>query len=386
VSLLPEANVISFARGIPSPDVFPIAQLAESARRAVEEDGRVALNYGPPGGFEPLREWVADRHDVDPGRVLLLPGSLIGLGLVVRHLLRDGGRAVVEAPTYDRILRTLGAAGAEVVAVDRGDDGIDLDRLREVAAGTPRPALLYALPTFHNPTGRTLTLEQREALADLALEHELLVVEDDAYGLLRVEGGTLPTVHELLCARGGDELAVHSSSFSKSVAPGLRVGYLLLPERLVEPIGALATQTYVSPPLLPQAQLHHFLAAGHLEPHLASLRGFLRERRDALLETLAQELPEDARWTRPEGGYFLWLELPGALDTAALLGRARSAGVAFVPGSGFFPDGRGRSTARLSFSYPSVDEIRVGARRLAALVRDELDRLTVRPRQREREP
>jgi DNA-binding transcriptional MocR family regulator len=193
-------------------------------------------------------------------------------------------------------------------------------------------------------------------------------------------------VHELLRARGGDELAVYSSSFSKSVAPGLRVGCLLLPERLVEPIGALATQTYVSPPLLPQAQLHHFLAAGHLEPHLTRLRGFLRERRDALLGTLAEELPEDVRWTRPAGGYFLWLELPGAVDTAALLGRARSAGVAFVPGSGFFPDGRGGNTARLSFSYPSVDEIRVGARRLAALVRDELDRLTVRPRQREREP
>jgi DNA-binding transcriptional MocR family regulator len=384
MSLLPEANVVSFARGIPSPDVFPIAELAESARRAVEQDGRVALNYGPPGGFEPLREWVAERHGVPPGRVLLLPGSLIGLGLVVGHLLREGGRAVVEAPTYDRILQTLFAVGADVATVDRGEDGVDLDRLRELAAA--RPAFLYVLPTFHNPTGRTLTLEQREALVALALEHELLVVEDDAYGLLRVEGDTLPTVHELLRAAGGDELAVHSSSFSKSVAPGLRVGYLLLPERLVEPVSSLATQTYVSPPLLPQAQLHHFLAAGHLEPHLATLRSALRGRRDALLETLAAELPDDARWTRPEGGYFLWLELPGAVDTVALGTRARSAGVAFVPGAGFFRDDRGGSAARLSYSYPPVDEIRIGARRLAALVREELDRLTVHPRHREREP
>jgi DNA-binding transcriptional MocR family regulator len=179
---------------------------------------------------------------------------------------------------------------------------------------------------------------------------------------------------------------VHSSSFSKSVAPGLRVGYLLLPERLVAPLGALATSTYVSPPLLPQAQLHRFLAAGRLEPHLARVRAALRERRDALLETLDAELPPDARRTRPAGGYFLWLELPDAVDTAGLNERARAAGVAFVPGGGFYRDGRGRGAARLSYSYPSVDEIREGAHRLAGLVRDELDRLAVRPRHRERDP
>lgn len=374
MSLLPEANVISFARGIPSPDMFPLEQLAECARRAVENDGRVALNYGPPGGFGPLRDWLGERHGVPLERVLVLPGSLIGLNLVVEHLFRAGGRAVVEAPTYDRMLHALAAVGADVVTVDRGGAGLDLDRLRELATGSPRPKLLYVLPTFHNPTGRTLTLEQRHGLAELALDHDLLVFEDDPYGLLRVEGEALPCVHELLRERGGEDLVIFSSSFSKTVAPGLRVGYLVLPEGLVAPLEALVTRTYVSPPLLPQAQLHDFLAAGHFEPHLEFLRSFLRPRRDALLEVLAEELPQGTAWTRPDGGYFLWLELPEAIDAAELNERARAAGVAFVPGAGFFHGDRGRSTARLSFSYPSVDEIRLGAHRLAGLVREALER------------
>lgn len=386
MSLLPEANVISFARGIPSPEMFPLAQLAESARRAVENAGRVALNYGPPAGFGPLREWIGERHGVAPGRVMLLPGSLIGLNFVVEHLLGDGGRAIVEAPTYDRALHALTRVGADVVTVDRGPDGLDVDRLRELAVGSPRPKLLYVLPTFHNPTGSSLTLRQRHDLVDVVLESELPVVEDDPYGLLRVEGDPLPSLHELLRARGGDELAVFSSSFSKTVAPGIRVGYLVLPTGLVAPLEALATRTYVSPPLLAQAQLHDFLAAGHLEPHLEYLRGFLRLRRDALLEVLDGEMPREATWTRPEGGYFLWLELPEGIDAAELNDRARVAGVALVPGAGFHADDRGGNTARLSFSYPPVDEIRLGAHRLAVLVREESDRLTTQRRQTGRRP
>ena len=373
-SVLPEANVISFARGIPSPDMFPLAQLAGSSKRAVENHGRVALNYGQPAGFGPLREWLGEYHGVEPGRVVVLPGSLIGLNFVVEHVVGHGGRAVVEAPTYDRMLHALTALAADVVTVERTADGLDLDRLRDVAAESPRPRLLYVLPTFHNPTSRTLTLEQRHDLVELALEHQLLLFEDDPYGLLRVEGEALPSLHRLLRARGGDDLAVFSSSFSKTVAPGIRVGYLLLPQGLVAPIEARATRAYVSPPLLPQAQLHDFLAAGHLEPHLDFLRVFLRSRRDALLDGLAEHLSERATWTRPDGGYFLWLELPEGIEADELNDRARAAGVAFVPGAGFFHGDRGRNTARLAFSYPSVNEIRIGADRLGKLVRAELDR------------
>lgn len=374
MTVLPPAGTISFARGIPSPDMFPIEALAESARRAVENDGRVALNYGPPAGFAPLREWLGARHNVAPERVLVTPGSMIALNFVVTHAFRDGGTAIVEAPTYDRMLLALAAAGAGVVTVDNTAGGLDLNRLRELAAGNPKPKLLYLLPTFQNPTGRTLTLEQRRALVTVALEHELLVFEDDPYGLLRIEGEPQPYVHELLREAGGDHLAVFASSFSKSVAPGLRVGYLVLPETLVAPIEAIAMRTYVSPPLLPQAQLLDFVTSDAFGPHLESLASFLGPRRDALLERLEADLSGLARWTRPEGGYFLWLDLPREVDTEELNAAATAVGVSFVPGTGFFGGGRGGNTARLSFSYPSVDEIREGARRLTELVRETLER------------
>ena len=374
MSVLPATGTISFARGIPSPDMFPVEALAESARRAVENAGRVALNYGPPAGYAPLREWLGARHGVDPERVLVTPGSLIGINFVVSHLFRDGGTAIVEAPTYDRMLHSLAAARADVVTVDNTAGGLDLGRLRELAAGDPKPKLLYVLPTFHNPTGRTLTLEQRRELAAIAVEHELLVFEDDPYGLLRIEGRPQPYVHELLRDAGGEHLAVFASSFSKSVAPGLRVGYLVLPEALVAPIQALAMRTYVSPPLLPQAQLLDFLASGAFEPHLEFLASFLRPRRDALLERFDADLSGLAHWTRPEGGYFLWLDLPPEVDAEELNAAAGAAGVSFVPGAGFFGGRGGRNTARISFSYPSVDEIREGARRLTALVRETLAR------------
>lgn len=374
MSVLPATGTISFARGVPSPDMFPIEALAASASRAVVDNGRVALNYGAPGGYAPLREWLGARHDVAPERVLVTPGSLIGLNFVVSHLFRDGGTAIVEAPTYDRMLHALAAAGADILTVENTTAGLDLERLRELAAGSPKPKLLYVLPTFHNPTGRTLTLEQRRELAELAVEHDLLVFEDDPYGLLRIEGEPQPYVHQLLREAGGDRLAVFASSFSKSVAPGLRVGYLVLPEQLVAPITALATRTYVSPPLLPQAQLHDFLTSGAFEPHLAFLAAFLRPRRDALLARLEADLVGLAQWTRPEGGYFLWLEVAGSLDMQELNAAGTAAGVSFVPGAGFFAAGGGASAARLSFSYPAVDEIHEGAGRLTALVHERLAR------------
>ena len=350
--------------------MFPLDLLADCAREAVLKHGRVALNYGPPGGYGPLREWLAERHATTPERVLVTPGSLIGLNLVVRHLVTGGGPALVEAPTYDRMLHTLTALGSDVLAVERDDDGLELEGLRQRIVAGPRPSFLYVLPTFHNPTGRTLTAAQREELAAFAAEHDLMVLEDDPYGLLRIDGEPQPYIFELLRSLGRADLAIFASSFSKVVAPGLRVGYLLLPEQLAGPVEALATSTYVSPPILPQAQLLEFLEGGHLEPHLDFLRSFLRVRRDAVLAGFEDGMPAGAAWTRPDGGYFLWLELPDALGAADPEELAGQAGVTLVPGRGFYADGRGSTAARISFSYPGVDEVRQGASRLAAAVRE----------------
>jgi 2-aminoadipate transaminase len=367
-SVLPSPGTISLARGIPAPETFPVDELAECSRRAIERHGRVALNYGDPQGFAPLCEWLAERHGVAPEQILVTPGSIMGLSFVARALLNGDGRAAVEAPCYDRMITLLGRLGAEIAAVPRTEEGLDLDALRSACEGDSRPAFLYMLPTFHNPTGRTLTRAEREAVADLCVERELTVIEDDPYGLLRIDGEALPQLHELLRRRDAGHLAVHLSSFSKTVSPGLRVGYIVAPLSLVDDLRELATATYVSPPLLAQAQLYEYVSSGYLEPHLDELCAFLRPRRDALLEVFAARMPPDARWTRPAGGYFMWLDLPEAVPAAALAERSAAAGVTIVPGSGFFAGTGGEHGARLSFSFPAVEEIRTAADRLAELI------------------
>jgi DNA-binding transcriptional MocR family regulator len=303
MSVLPGSGVISFARGVPSPDLFPVRELEEASRRAFARHSATALNYGPPAGFRPLQEWLGSRHGVAPGRIIVTPGSYLLIALLVR----------------------------------------------------------------------ALGLAERERLADLAYRHGLLLVEDDPYGQLTFAGDPPPSVHALLEARGAGHLAVFASSFSKIVAPGLRVGYGVLPEHLTGAVTRAATHTYVSPPIWPQAEVYEFLAAGFLPGHLSRIRAALRQRRDALAGGLEAGLGGHARWTTPDGGYFLWLELPGAVRNGTLLAECEQAGVTFVPGPGFFFDGGGENCARLCFSFPSLDDIRAGADRLAAVVRRRLD-------------
>jgi DNA-binding transcriptional MocR family regulator len=366
--------VISFARGVPAAETFPVEALARAARRAIEHHGRIALNYGEPAGFVPLREWLARRHEVSTDRILITPGSIMGLGFLTSLLTGASARAAVEAPTYDRMLGTLRRTGVEVASIDRGADGLDLGEIRRLFTQRSRPSFLYVMPTFHNPTGLTMTRQQREELADLIVEFEIMVVEDDPYGLLRIDGEPLPRLHELLRQRGADHLAILLSSFSKTVAPGLRVGYVITPAALVQPLRELATAAYVSPPILAQAELYEYLCSGDLEVHLDELREFLRPRRDAMLEVFDELMPATARWTRPEGGYFLWLALPPRLDANGLANRAAAAGVTFVPGGGFFAGDRGDDGARLSFSFPPVESVRRGALELVRLIRPESDR------------
>src|SRR5881227_1097774 len=321
-------DVISFARGVPAPECLPVEELAECARAALERDGRTILSYGPVAGYGPLREWIAERHGVEPGRVLVTNGSLQGFVFLAQRF--RGGRVLVEAPTYDRPLKILAGLGAEAVALPIDDDGLDPDVLAAELDRGPKPAFLYTIPTFQNPSGRTLSAERRTRVVEVAREHDLLVLEDDPYGLVRFEGEPPPTLFEL---EGGRHVA-YSSSFSKTIAPGLRVGYFVLPQVLEQDLEALATSTYITPVLLGQATVFEFLRRGNFEPNLERVATLLRARRDAMLEALERELP-DARWSRPQGGYFIWLELPGGGDAAKLLERAASAGVTFVPGADF---------------------------------------------------
>jgi len=356
-------GVISFARGIPAPECLPVAELADCARTAIERDGPSVLSYGPGGGYGPLREWIAARHGVEPSRVVVTSGSLQGFVFLAEQLVRPGARVLVEAPTYDRPLKILRRLGAEIVGLPMDDDGLIVDSLEQALATGDRPAFLYTIATFQNPSGRTLSEERRRRVADVAREHDLLVLEDDPYGLVRYEGEALPTIFEL----AGGEDVVYASSFSKTIAPGVRVGYFVLPPDLAAQIEALAVSTYISPPFMTQATVHEFLRRGNFEPNLERVRGLLRVRRDAMLDSLEQHMPECARWSRPEGGYFVWLDLDGGADD--LLARAERAGVTFVPGTDFFADGSGTRSLRLAFSFVSPDEVTDGVERLAGLVR-----------------
>jgi 2-aminoadipate transaminase len=361
--------VVSFARGVPAPECLPVDELADCARVALERDGTRILLYGPGGGYSPLREWIAERHGVEPGRVVLTNGSLQGFVFLAEHLVRPRTRVLVEAPTYDRPLKILARLGAEVVALPMDDDGLLPDALERAIGEREPPAFLYTIATFQNPSGRTMSEERRRRVVEIARERNLLVVEDDPYGLVRYEGSAPPLLLDLDRSDGSrGEHVAYASSFSKTVAPGVRVGYFVLPADLAAHIEAHAVSTYISPPFLTQATVYEFLRRGNFEPNLARVNGLLAARRDAMLEALEQ-LPADATWTRPEGGYFVWLDLPSGPDADSLLRAAEAAGVTFVKGSEFFPDGRdGARSLRLAFSFVSPAEIADGVGRLAGLL------------------
>lgn len=358
---------ISFARGAPGLSLIPADELADCAHVVARREGASVFAYGPGGGYAPLREWIAERHGVEPRRVVLTVGGLQGFSFyVAEQLSHTPGRVLVEAPTYDRSLKILARAGAELVALPMDAEGLipealeaELDRVPEA------PSFLYTIPTFQNPSGRTLSTDRRRGVVELARERSLPVLEDDPYGLVRFEGEPQPTLFEL---EGGD-LVTHASSFSKTAAPGLRTGYFVLPAERAAAYEEHAVSTHISPPFLVQATIAEFLSRGSFEPNLARVVGELRTRRDAMLAALEQTFPPEAAWNRPQGGYFVWLELEG-VHTSALAARAEEAGVAFLPGAGFFLPGAedGTSSARLAFSYEPPERITEGVARLAALL------------------
>ncbi len=350
---------ISFARGAPSADIMPAAALRAAAERALTDDPAAALSYGPGYGYGPLREWIAQKHGVEPARVVLFNGSLEGGLMLFDLLVEPGDPVIVEAPSYDRTLLALEARGAECLAVPLQADGIDVGALETALAAGLQPSLAHIIPNFHNPAGCTLSQAKRDRLLELASEYEFTIFEDDPYRDVRFAGEDLPT----MLSRDTQDRVVYASSFSKTIAPGVRVGYLIGPEDLMAALTKQAVNTYISPNMLAQAIVAEFCRSGAIGDSIEGVKRALRERRDAVAEGLAEHIGDEARFVLPEGGYFLWVELGEDVDTTVLLAAAAERAVTFVAGSDFMLEG-GTNAMRLAYSAVTPDQATEGTKRL----------------------
>lgn len=356
------ADLISFARGAPSLDIVNVEGLKSAAVRAFDRDPGGATAYGTSVGYVPLRAWVAEKHDVAPEQVLVTNGSMQADAFLFDELVSPQSPVIVERPTYDRTLLGLRNRRGELHPVAVDENGLVTAELRALLDGGLRPTLAHIIPNFHNPAGVTLSADRRTELLALAAEFGFTIFEDDPYRDVRFSGQPLPT----MLSTG--ENVVYASSFSKIICPGIRVGYLIGDADLIGRIAKRATNTYISPNMVAQAIAYEFCVSGALETSIKTVQVALAERANRLADALREQLPE-ARFTLPQGGYFLWLDLPSDVDVKSLLPAAAKQGVAVVAGADFLIEG-GEHSVRLAYSGVTTDHIDEGVRRLAAAVEE----------------
>lgn len=381
LKLTEQGDIISFAGGLPAPGMFPVEKVAEAAARVLAGRGRQALQYSTTEGYGPLREMLA-RHTaryslhITPNNVLITSGSQQALDLLGKIFINPGDRVLTESPTYLGALQAWNAYGAEYVPVRTDEHGMVTDELE--AALRTGPKFIYVLPNFQNPGGTTLALERRKRLVVLADRYGVPIIEDDPYGQLRFEGEHLPPVAVL------DERSLHRgeayysgnviylSTFSKTLAPGLRLGWVVAPPEVITKLAQAKQGADLHTSTLTQMVAYEVAREGFLDEHVRRIREVYRERRDVMLEAMREHFPDGVKWTRPQGGLFLWVTIPESLDAACLLRKALERKVAFVPGAAFHPCGGGNNTFRLNFSNATPEAIREGIARLGGVLRAEL--------------
>jgi 2-aminoadipate transaminase len=378
MALTERDDVISLAGGLPDTSTFPPDSYAALMRQVATESCARALQYAPTEGLEVVKRCILDvmgaegMHGIDADEILVTTGGQQVIDLVCKTLIDPGDVVVAEAPTYPGAVPTFCAYQADVVQVEMDRDGMrvdqmeaTLDRLEEEGR---RPKFIYTVPTFQNPAGVTMSLPRRERLVRIAQERELLVLEDNPYGLLRYEGEPVSTLRAL----DGGEFVIYLGTFSKILSPGIRLGWAVAPR----PVLAKMNIGKQAADLCSSSMTQHFVAAyfdsGHWQEYVRSLAEIYRRRRDTMLDALAEHLPPEAEWTHPSGGLFVWATLPDYIDTTDLLARALQEHVAFVPGRAAFLDGRGGSSMRLNFSGVAEDDIREGVRRVGKVVREQV--------------
>jgi len=364
-------DVVSFAGGLPSPATFPLEKIRAALDAVLTREGRTALQYAPTDGYAPLRGWIADSLSregarIAPEQVLMVSGSQQGLDLLGKVLIDDGDPVLVETPTYVGALHSLGIYGPRFVAVPTDDDGLLPEALPDAAARSgngAHPSFLYTIPTFQNPTGRTLPPARRTALVEQAQRMRLLVVEDDPYSGLDHAGGSHRTMLSM-----HPEAVVYLGSFSKILAPGIRLGYVVAPLALARKLEQAKQGADLHTSSLTQMMTYEVVRDGFLDTHLIDTRRVYREQCAVMLQAMDDFFPRDAAWTRPAGGMFIWATLPERIDAEAMLDAALEQNVAYVPGPPFYAESPRANTMRLSFATVSPEKMRAGIERLGKVI------------------
>ena len=381
LKLTSQPDIISFAGGLPAPDVFPIEKFKEAAEIVLSEMGEGALQYGTTEGYQPLREMIARNAtkygiQISADNVLITTGSQQALDLIGRIFINSGDRILVESPTYLGALQAWNAYGVKYVTIPLDDDGMRTDLLESrLRTGLK---FIYVLPNFQNPTGVTLTSESRKELIEISTAYGVPILEDDPYGQLRYEGEHLPPVVVFDDEIRAKEVPVYSgnviytSTFSKILAPGLRLAWVVAPVDVIKKLVQAKQGSDLHTSTLTQFIAYQIANSAWMKTHIQTIRRVYKERRDAMLQTLEEYMPEGVNWTKPKGGLFLWVTLPGNCDTTEMFDKAVAAKVAYVPGESFFPLGGGKNTMRLNFSYSKPETIQEGIKRLAKMLKDNI--------------
>jgi 2-aminoadipate transaminase len=371
-------EVISLAGGLPDTSTFPPQTFASQMTRIAQESAAEALQYGPTEGFEETKDCIievmaGESMLPDPEDIIVTTGGQQAIDLVCKTLIDPGDPVICEAPTYPGAVPVFCSYQAEVIQVACDIDGMQIGELEQVlgqlADQGRRPKFIYTVPSFQNPSGTTLSLERRRRLVELARHHELLLVEDNPYGMLRYEGEPLPTLYQL----DGGDYVIYLGTFSKILSPGIRLGWAVAPPPVMEKIVLGKQAADLCSSTLTQFFVREYFAEGRWREYIESLIEIYRRRRDVMLDSLAHNFPAEASWTRPEGGLFIWATLPDYIDTGDLLAKALRADVAFVPGQAAYIDGRGTHSMRLNFSGVTEDEIREGIRRIGEVISEQVE-------------
>jgi 2-aminoadipate transaminase len=389
LKLTEQPDIISFAGGLPAPELFPIEEFLAAAERVLHApDGALALQYSTTEGYRPLREMIAHRASrygihVTADNVLITSGSQQALDLLGKILINSGDRILTEAPTYLGALQAWNAYGAEYVTVPMDEEGMDADELEHALRTGPK--FIYALPNFQNPTGVTLSRARRQRLVELAERYGVPIVEDDPYGQLRYEGEHLPPLVTLdAVLKEQSDLSytgnvIYLSTFSKILAPGLRVAWVIAPQNVIQKLVLAKQGADLQTSTFNQMVIYEMAQDGFLDRHIKTIREVYRARRDAMLSAMDEHFPRCVKWTKPAGGLFLWGILPEGENTRHVLQAAIQEKVAFVPGAPFYPNGKGENTMRLNFSNMSIVKIHDGIARLGAVLERELGEVEMTP-------